>query len=192
MFSSHPYKLAFLIVVLALVACDGHGKTAVSQSDDTRRSLNSGYVILHTMLRDQQYLKTIRLTKTLVTFQSVSEPTRKIVDAIAQTSSTALDELERLASEAPKIDLDAGKDTGIEQMTRDALRTTTAKEYLTSKKDFELVLLISQIQVLRYITHLAMELKVIETNDSRRAWLDTLSGRIEKLYLRVLSRLKVA
>ena len=191
MYPVRPLLITLLMLVMALAACNDQVKAPVSHTE-ALRELNTGYGILRTTLRDQQHLKAIRLTKSLVTFKSVSKPTRQIIDDIAETSSTALEELEQLASRAPEIDFDTGRDGDIERRTSDALRTTTAKEFLTSKEDFELVLLISQTQALRYISHLARELRDIDTNTGRRAWLAALSEHFEKLYLRVLSRLKIA
>jgi arginine/lysine/ornithine decarboxylase len=92
----------------------------------------------------------------------------------------------------PEIILNTENNEQIEQITRQALRLTTAKEFLTSKDDFEVILLISQIQALRLISHLAKELRNIETNTKRKEWLAMITYQYEKLYLRVLSRLKVA
>ena len=69
--------------------------------------------------------------------KSISEPTKQVIDDIAQTSAIALEELEQLASLTPRIIFDVDRAGQIEQMTRDALRITTAKEFLTSKEDFE-------------------------------------------------------
>ena len=192
MYSARPLRITLLMLILALVACNGYATVPVSHTDGTRESLNEGYAILHATLGDEQYLKTIRLAKTIVTFKSISEPTRHIIDDIAQTSSDALEDLEQLASLSPEILFDAGMDGQIEQKTRRALRITTAKEFLTSKENFEVLLLISQTQALRFISHLARELSDIETNTRRKVWLVTLSDRFEALYRRVLSRLKVA
>jgi hypothetical protein len=189
---THPLKIILLVLPLVLVACSVCEKAPVSQADGILESLNSGYGILNTTLRDEQHLKIIRLTKSIVTFKSISKPTRQIIDDIAQTSSAAVEKLEQLASLSPLIELDTEKGGQVEQMTRDAIRITTAKEFLASKEDFELKLLISQSLALRYISHLAKELHAIETNSERRVWLAALSDHYEKLYLRVLSRLKVA
>jgi hypothetical protein len=192
MYLTRPLKIILLVLNLTLVACSVCEKTPVSQTDNMLDSLNSGYSILYTTLRDEQHLKIIRLTKSFVTFKSISKPTRQIIDDISKTSSSAVDKLEKLVSLSPLIKLDTEKDGKIEQMTRDAIRTTTAKEFLASKEDFELKLLISQSLALRYITHLTKELHAIEMNSKRKVWLAKLSDRYEKLYRRVLSRLKVA
>ena len=192
MYLTRPLKITLLVLNLSLVACSVCEKSPVSQTDGILESLNSGYGILYTTLRDEKHLKIIRLTKSFVTFKSISKPTRQIVDDIARTSSTAEEKLEKLASLTPSIKLDTEKDGQVEQMTRDAIHITTAKEFFASKEDFELKLLISQSLALRYIAHLTKKLHVIETNSTRKVWLATLSNRYEKLYRRVLSRLKVA
>jgi len=192
MYLTRPPGITFLILVLTLVACNDHGKNPVSCSDTTTQSLNVGYSILRVTLRDEQHLKTIRFTKAIVTFKSISEPTKRVIDDIAQTSAVALEELEQLESLAPGIIFDIERVGQIDQMTRDALRITTAKEFLTSNEDFEVRLLVSQTQALRFISHLTKELHVIETNTKRKEWLGAISEQYEMLYLRVLSRLKIA
>ena len=188
---TYSLGITLLVLALALVACIDDGKDPVSHSDATPRSLNVGYDILRDTLRDEQHLKTIRYTKTIVTFKSISEGTEQVIDDIAQTSAVALKELEQLASLTPRIIFGIDKAGQIEQMTRDALRITTAKEFLTSKEDFEVRLLVSQTQALRFISHVTKELSDIETNTKRKEWLGMISDQFENLYLRVLSRLKV-
>ena len=192
MYLTHSPGIILLILALALVACNDHRKDPVSHNDATSQSLNVGYDTLRATLRDEQHLKTIRLTKTIVSLKSISEPTKQIIDDIAQTSATALEELELLASLTPGIIFDIERLGQIDQMTRDAIRITTAKEFLTSKEDFEVRLLVSQTQALRFISHLTKELHAVETNAKRKEWLGTISEQYEKLYLRVLSRLKIA
>jgi hypothetical protein len=192
MYLTRLLGITLLIFALALVACTDRGKDPVSCSDASPQSLNDGYSILRATLKDEQHLKTIRFTKTIVTFKSISNPTKQVIDDIAQTSAVVLEELEQLASLTPGIIFDIERVGPIDQMTRDALRITTAKEFITSKEDFEVRLLVSQTQVLRFISHLAKVLHVVETNSKRKEWLGTISDQYEKLYLRVLSRLKIA
>jgi hypothetical protein len=189
---TYSLGITLLVLAMALVACIDDGKDPVSHSDVTPQSLNVGYDILRDTLRDEQHLKTIRYTKTIVTFKSISEDTEQVIDDIAQTSAVALKELEQLASLTPRIIFDINGAGQIEQMTRDALRITTAKEFLTSKEDFEVRLIVSQTQALRFISHVTKELSDIETNTKRKEWLGMISDQFEILYLRVLSRLKVA
>jgi hypothetical protein len=189
---TYSLGITLLVLAMALVACIDDGKDPVSHSDVTPQSLNVGYDILRDTLRDEQHLKTIRYTKTIVTFKSISEDTEQVIDDIAQTSAVALKELEQLASLTPRIIFDINGAGQIEQMTRDALRITTAKEFLTSKEDFEVRLIVSQTQALRFISHVTKELSDIETNTKRKEWLGMISEQFENLYLRVLSRLKVA
>ena len=189
---TYSLGITLLVLAMALVACIDDGKDPVSHSDVTPQSLNVGYDILRDTLRDEQHLKTIRYTKTIVTFKSISEDTEQVIDDIAQTSAVALKELEQLASLTPRIIFDINGAGQIEQMTRDALRITTAKEFLTSKEDFEVRLIVSQTQALRFISHVTKELSDIETNTKRKEWLGMISGQFEILYVRVLSRLKVA
>jgi len=190
--ASRPIQIILLLLILSLVACNDPAKAPGSHAGSAHQSLTTGYGILKTTLGDEQHLKTIRLTKALISFKPVSEPTREIIDDIAQTSAAALEELEQLVSLSPEITFETGEDEQIEQKTRNALRITTAKEFVTSKENFEVILLISQTQALRFISHLSKELNNIETNSKRKVWLRTISDKFENLYLRTLSRLKTA
>jgi hypothetical protein len=72
------------------------------------------------------------------------------------------------------------------------MRMETAKGFLFSGDDFEKQLLVSQMQVLRVIRHLAQELEEEETNLKRKAWLNKLAMRYENYYQQVYSRLTVS
>ncbi|MGD8310980.1 MAG: hypothetical protein PVJ66_00165 [Gammaproteobacteria bacterium] len=180
------------LLMLGLAACSDHARAPAPHAGAALQELNAGYAILRTILGDEQYLKVIRLTKGIVSFKSVSESTRQVIDDIAQTASAAHEELERLASLSPEIIFASGEGAVIEQITLRALRITTAKEFLASKENFEVILLVSQTQALRLVSHLAGELQDIETNPRRKAWLEELANRFEKLYARTLARLKVS
>ena len=76
--------------------------------------------------------------------------------------------------------------------TLDSIRMQTARDFLFSGDDFEKKLLVSQMQVLRVISHLARELGEEETNLKRKAWLDKLAVRYENYYQQVYARLSVS
>jgi hypothetical protein len=90
MYLTRLLGITLLIFALALVACTDRGKDPVSCSDASPQSLNDGYSILRATLKDEQHLKTIRFTKTIVTFKSISNPTKQVIDDIAQTSAVVL------------------------------------------------------------------------------------------------------
>jgi hypothetical protein len=62
---------------------------------------------------------------------------------------------------------------------------TTAKEFFFEADDFEKNLLLSQLKVLRLISHLAQQLELKETNKERKVLLQKMSNRYENYYQQV-------
>ena len=146
---------------------------------------------LKLLLEDEQHLTLIRRTRKVLTFSSISDESRKLVDEIADASEQALQQLERLAVSKPGIEFQDFAEHEIAHSTLDSIRMKTAKDFLFSGDDFEKQLLVSQMQVLRVISHLAKELEEEETNLKRKAWLNKLAMRYENYYQQVYSRLTV-
>jgi hypothetical protein len=179
-------------LALILTACHPPVGDMACRSPAGDRPLDTGYGVLQVFLADERHLKLLRIAKTVLTLQVISEPTKGLVDDIAATSSTALDELDRLVSLRPVVVPQESLPSPIAQDTLDALRKTTARELILSRADFETVLLVSQAQSLRVTSHLARELAKLDPNTRRQAWLGALSRRLEKFYDRVIARLRVA
>jgi hypothetical protein len=184
--------IAILIFSPFLVSCDdsGHNPTPVQESDQAR---SIGYSLLRKLLRDEQYIKAIRLAKSVFTFRALADPTKTLIDDIAARSSEKLTELDRLATLEPAITFGESCPAMLDQAMLNALRVTTAKDLvLASKDDFEVNLVVSQIQALRMISHLLTELRDIDPNAERQAWLERLSTDYEALYRRAVARLSLA
>jgi hypothetical protein len=157
-----------------------------------KNHLDSGYSALKLFLEDEQHLTTIRRIKAVITFEGISESTTKLIDDIADLSTTALEELEELAPAKPSIKFVAFSDDLIGKSTLDSLRLTTAKEFLLNNDTFEKDLLISQTQILRVISHLAAELAEKETHKKRKKWLEQLATKYEAFYVLVNKRIVLA
>ena len=183
------YQLMFVITVLAVIAA------APSQANTgslDRTHINGGYSVLKLLLEDEQHLTLIRRTKKVLTFSSISDESRTLVDEIADASEKALQQLEQLAASKPGIEFQELAEHEIAHSTLDSIRMKTATDFLFSGDDFEKQLLVSQMQVLRVISHLAKELEEEETNLRRKAWLNKLAMRYENYYQQVYSRLTVS
>lgn len=128
----------------------------------------------------------------VLTFSSISEGTSKLIDDIASSSEQALEELENLAQAKPAIIFEDFSDDTIGKATLDSLRMTEAKDFLFEADDFEKNMLISQIKVLRVISHLALQLEEKETNSKRKTWLNKLAVRYENYYQKVNGRISVS
>ena len=189
LFNKLVYQLMFVITLVAVIFA---GQSRASATAPDREHLNGGYSVLRLLLEDEQHLTLIRRTKTVLTFSGISDGSRKLVDEIADASEQALDQLERLAESKPGIEFLELSEHTIALSTLDSIRMQTARDFLFSGDDFEKKLLVSQMQVLRVISHLARELGEEETNLKRKAWLDKLAVRYENYYQQVYARLSVS
>ena len=179
----------FFITVLTVITA---GQSHANTSTFDRTHINGGYSVLKLLLEDEQHLTLIRRTKSVLTFSAISDESRKLIDEIANTSEKALEQLEQLAASKPGIEFHELAEHKIAHSTLVSIRMETAKDFLFSGDEFEKKLLVSQMQVLRVISHLAKDLEEEETNLKRKAWLNTLAVRYESYYQQVYSRLTVS
>jgi hypothetical protein len=148
--------------------------------------LAAGYGSLHQLLTDESSVDKLLLVK------SVGSETEEAIEGIAEASSRAAEKLEALSRQSPSVRLDAPSGLPlIEQATRDSIASKTAMDLLFSDETFEVRLLMSQGQALRYGRFLAEQLRELETNEARREWLDDLARRFEEDYKRVVDLLEV-
>ena len=154
-------------------------------------SLSSGYSALKLFLEDEQYLTAIRRTKMILTFSSISDNSSNLIDNIANSSEQAIAQLDKLAQKKPIIVFEDFSDTTIAKATFDSLRMTTAKEFIFDGQDFEKDLLLSQLKILRLISHLAAQLGEIEPGKKRKLWLSKLSKQYEQYYQQVNMRINI-
>ncbi|MCK4833586.1 MAG: hypothetical protein KAT12_02375 [Gammaproteobacteria bacterium] len=177
------YRLIFVTSLTGtLIIADSPVVTADVQQLNTSREITTGYSALMLFLEDEQHLTSIRRAKMVINFSGISDRSEKLVDDIANSSAQAIEELEKLSKAKPVIAFETFSDDTIAKATIDSLRMTTAKEFLFDGDDFEKDLLISQLKVLRVISHLARQLAEKETNSRREKWLNQLAERYENYY----------
>jgi hypothetical protein len=164
---------------------------AIGANHDNTGNIDSGYSALKLFLQDEQHLTFIRRVKTVITFEGISEISTELIDDIADSSEQALEELDRLAAMKPDIVFMEFSEESIGKATLDSMRIATAKEFLLDNDNFEKSLLLSQSQILRVISHLAVQLEEKETNAKRKAWLSELAQRYEKYYQLVIARISI-
>jgi hypothetical protein len=156
-------------------------------------SVSTGYSALKLFLEDEEHLTAIRRTKMVITFSGISDGSSKLIDDIASDSEQALEELEQLTTIKPRIKLIEFSDDLIGKATFDSLRITAGKEFLlVEAEDFEKNLLVSQLKVLRVISHLALALEEKETSSKRKKWLNKLAVRYESYYQKVNARITLS
>lgn len=156
-------------------------------------SISTGYSALKLFLEDEEHLTAIRRTKMVMTFSGISDGSSKLIDEIASASEQALEELEQLTSIKPRINLIEFSDDLVAKATFDSLRMTAGKEFLlVEAEDFEKNLLVSQLKILRVISHLALALEEKETSNIRKKWLSKLALRYESYYQKVNARISLS
>ncbi|MGI8967429.1 MAG: hypothetical protein ACR2H1_15275 [Limisphaerales bacterium] len=97
-------------------------------------------------------------------------------------------QLETFAKKDPQLNLKLKNLPLLEQKTRAAIEKTDSKELLLAKKrDFELRLLLTQIESSRYASHLAKTVGENETQPERKAWLAQTAQRGETLHGQILN-----
>ncbi|MEZ5542832.1 MAG: hypothetical protein R3F42_12435 [Pseudomonadota bacterium] len=184
--------VTLLALLPLLCACDSF--TAIPQPAPTGNAArDDAYRVLHTLLRDERYIKALRIIKDTITFQASTAATASLIDDIATLSSRSLDQIDKLAALDPAIDLGAATADRFGSKILDALRVATARDLITaSREDFEVNLVVSQTQALRVISQLLEELQALDTNHRRQTWLADLAAKYEALYRRAVARLAVA
>ena len=185
------YKLIVITgLITAFVIADNPVVNANNRSAASPTA--TGYSALKLFLEDEQYLTAIRRTKMVISFSSISDKSSKLIDAINDTSEQAIEDLEKLSAVKPSFVFEEFSDETIAKATLDSLRITTAKEFLLESENFEKNLLLSQLNILRVISHLARELEEKETSGKRKAWLNKLANRYESYYQQIYARITIS
>lgn len=188
------YKLIFVASLVAvLIISDSPAVSANTQAsvNSTASPIAPGYSVLKLLLEDEQHLTFIRRTQMVITFDSIGDHSARLIDAISDSSERDLEKLEKLATAKPVFLFEEFSDDAIGKATLDSLRMTTAKEFLFESDDFEKNLLLSQLKVLRVISHLAIQLEHKETNAKRKKWLNKISNQYEDYYQQVNARITI-
>jgi hypothetical protein len=179
-------KLIFITgLSISLISAASPIASASNKAINTSQNIVAGYSALKLFLEDEQYLTVIRRTKMLITFSGISEKSVALIDNIANTSEQSLTELEKLSGLKPSFAFKEFSDDVIAKATLDALRMTTAKEFLFQSENFEKNLLLSQLKVLQVISHLAEQLANQENNKQRKIWLTKLAKKYETYYQQI-------
>ncbi len=185
------YRLILSGILIAFIVI-ADNPVVKANNQTSIRPTSTGYSALKLFLEDEQHLTAIRRTKMIFTFSGISDGTSNLVDDIADSSEQALEEMEKLLAIKPRIKCVDFSDDLIGKATFDSLRFTTGKDFLFESDDFEKNLLVSQLKVLRVISHLALQLEEIETNNRRKTWLNKLAVRYEDYYQKVYARLSIS
>lgn len=169
---------ALIAAALMLSAC--HSTLPPVRPGDIGE-LDRGYSALASLLNDE------RQVHNLLAIKPESQPVSAVVRDISATSAAAHDDLRELRSLEPPVMIDQSPDLPlIERSARDAIAAETAKDLLLSGDSFDVRLLLSQAQALRYGEFLARKLGEADPNTVRTARLDALADDYDRLYEEVI------
>ena len=188
----HLFAAIVLVLLPFLISCDGVSvQPCLEQENSHPRDV--GYSVLRKLLSDEKNVEAFRIVKNVITFQTTTDSTNTLIDDIASTSSSSLSDIDKLATLEPVIILDEPNPAQLGREILDALRVATASDLImASRNDFEVYLILSQTQALRLISQLLKELRELDPNVKRQAWLEDLAVEYEDLYSRAVARLSVA
>ena len=184
------FKLLFVLCLTGMLVISDSPSVKASTRTITSAS-PTGYSVLKLLLEDEQHLTIIRRAQMIITFDGISDPSTRLIDMISDSSDQDLEALEKLAMNRPVIQFQDFPDDAIGKATLDSLRMTTAKEFFFDADDFEKNILLSQLKVLRLISHLSLQLEIKEPNKERKALLLKMSDRYEDYYQQVNARITI-
>lgn len=147
-------------------------------------TLNNCYSLLHQLLDKQKNVSLLRFIK------REQEDVKNLVKKIATVSGAGSKLLEEFARHDPSINLDDIRLPSGDAATREAIASTKKKELLgQTGAEFELSLLLSQIEALSYAWHLAKVAAENEVQPERARAVAGISEDMQKLHKEVFSLL---
>jgi len=149
--------------------------------DQAFATRNQGYSLLYGLMSDEKDVSKLLLIK------REKSDVGELIREIARTSGEAAKQLENYEKADPHLHL---KMTGLpkaEEQTRALISKTTAKELLSKGGEkFEVRILLTQNEALRYGSHLALVIQTMETEPERKKFLGETSQKLAALHQRVI------
>jgi len=178
--------LAHVVVIIALFA--GAGCASVQEKipfvRGRYRDRNEGFSLLYDLATKQRNVDKILVLK------HVNARTESEIKEIAQLFHQAQEEFDSFARQDSSLNFQATHLPALEEKTRDSIQSTTTKDLLFSTgKDFELRLLLTQVQALNYASHLANVLRDKDYNRTRKSFLSEFSKQCDQHHQKVMQLL---
>jgi hypothetical protein len=175
-----PLLTAMLLAACVLTGCQSPKARTPVETGAAPTTRNNCYSLLHQLLNDEKNVGLLHFIR------REPDDVKKLVKKIAITSGTGAKLLEEFAKHDPSIKLDDLRLPPGEVATREAIAATKKKELLGQIGDeFELSLLLTQLQALNYGWHLAKVARENETQPDRARALAGVSEDMENLYREV-------
>ena len=178
-----PYRLLTVLFALGVVGC-ASVQEKVPFVGEKYRIRNEGYSLLYELASKQSDVDKILMVK------HAQPKIAALIKEIAQTFVQEKGELELFAQKDSGLSLRSIHLPPLERKTRESIESSTTKTLLfSSGKEFELQLLLTQVQALDYASHLARSLGGQDNNKARKAFLDQFAKQCEQHYKNTISLL---
>lgn len=137
---------------------------------------SQGYSLLYQLLSKQKDVDKLLLVK------AEAGDVNSLVKRIAAVCAQGTEQMEKLSAADPTINLELEPLPAAEVAARKSIEGAKARALLLSGgKEFEVRLLLSQIEGMSYGTHLAATLAKGEEHPARKSYLEYLSDELRKL-----------
>jgi hypothetical protein len=154
---------------------------AVTANDQRFGIRNQGYSLLHKLLSDEK-----ELSKLLVIKKENSDA-GALIKEISQVAADAVKQLEAFSKADSHLHLNMPGLPQVEAQARDLISKTEAKELITkSGEKFEMRVLITQADALRYASALAAAISAHEGDQNRKKFLAATSEKFQELHQKLI------
>ena len=164
-------------ICLGLNACRSPGPVNSTSEANRPSTRDNCYSLLHELLDEEKDVSLLRFIK------HENPELKALIKKIAAAAGAGSKRLEQFAKEDSSLHLNETSLPPGEMATRKAIAATKKKELLSkSGEAFELSLLLTQTEALRYGAHLAKVAHAVEPQPERANVLADLSAEMERLY----------
>jgi hypothetical protein len=166
-------------ILIALFGCS-HFRSSAKPEISNRESPSvieaERYCLLYKLMSQEKNLPKLLIVK------NESAPVREFVKKIGHVAEAAEDKIESFAKQESGISLKADPLPLIEREARKSAEKARTKELLSARgSEFELRLILSQLEALNYAVHLSSVLAEREGIASRRDFFSALADNLRKL-----------
>jgi hypothetical protein len=182
---THDKTVPLLVSIAVVCALTFAGCASMQQETpvvgERYRVSNEGYGLLYELTGKEQNVDKILIVK------SANSKVAVEIKNIAQLFGQAHDQLDAFAKQDARLRFGTTRLPTLEKKTRESIESQTTKDLLLSSgRDFDLQLLLTQAQALQYASHLAKELDGQDDNTHRKSFLNQFSKQCEQQHQRVI------
>jgi hypothetical protein len=183
---NNPIPLLFFLAMICAVPFAGCAsvQAEVPAVGERYRVSNEGYGLLYELTSKERNVDKILIVKTANSHVAAE------IKRIAQIFGQAHDQLDAFAKQDARLRFGTTRLPTLEKKTRDSIESQTTKELLLSSgRDFDLQLLLTQAQALQYASHLTKALDGQDGNTHRKSFLAQFSKQCEQQHQKVIQLL---